>query len=407
MEKTKLWTKDFLIDTIINFLLYLIYYLLMVIITVVAKDTLQASLSEAGLASGIFIVGTLFARLFVGKSIELLGRKKMLYAGIIFYFVTMLFYFDIKSLLILYIIRFLNGIGYGIASTATSTIVANIIPSTRRGEGINYYGLSTSVAAAVGPFLGMFLEQYMNFTFIVMFCVVLLLICLVSSLFLDVTEMKLSKEELAKLSRFSLDNFLEANVFPIAFIGLFMGFCYSSVLSFLAAYAQEINLVAAGTFFFVAYAVVITISRPFTGIIFDKKGENFVMYPCYICLAIGLFLLSQAHYGYVLLLAGVFVGLGYGTFMSNGQAICVKLSPYYRMGVATSTYFIALDLGLGVGPFLLGFLRPVIGFQGIYIVTAIVAFLCVFLYYALYGKKVGRMNCTTANCKNCLSGDEG
>jgi MFS family permease len=406
MEKTKLWTKNFFIDTIINFLLYLIYYLLMVIITVVAKDTLQASLSEAGLASGIFIVGTLFARLFVGKSIELFGRKKMLYAGIIFYLVTMLFYFDIKSLLILYIIRFLNGVGYGIASTATSTIIANIIPSTRRGEGINYYGLSTSVAAAVGPFLGMFLDRYMNFTFIVMFCVALLLICLVASLFLDVTEMKLSKEELAKLSRFSLDNFLEANVFPIAFIGLFMGFCYSSVLSFLAAYAKEINLVAAGTFFFVAYAVVITISRPLTGIIFDTKGENFVMYPCYICLAIGLFLLSQAHYGYVLLLAGVFVGLGYGTFMSNGQAICVKLSPYYRMGVATSTYFIALDLGLGVGPFLLGFLRPVIGFQGIYNVTAIVAFLCVFLYYALYGKKVGRMNCTTANCKTHLSGNE-
>lgn len=86
----------------------------------------------------------------------------------------------------------------------------------------------------------------------------------------------------------------------------------------------------AGTFFFVVYAVVITITRPGLGVLFDRKGENFVLYPCYIALAIGLWLISVAHTSWVLLLAGVFVGLGYGTFMSNGQAVCVKLVPIPR-----------------------------------------------------------------------------
>jgi MFS family permease len=389
MSKTKLWTKDFLLDTIVNFLIYLIYYLLMVIITVVAKDTLGASLSEAGLASGIFILGTLLARLFVGRSIEMYGRKKTLYAGILFYFITTLFYFSLGSLAILYAVRFFNGIGYGIASTATSTIISNIVPEARRGEGINYYGLSTSLAAAVGPFLGMFLHAYMSFTFIIECCVALLLFCLGAVFFLEVREIELSVKEKARLKSFCINNFIEKRVFPIAVVGFFMGFCYSSVLSFLAAYAQEIHLLEAGTFFFVVYALVITISRPFTGIVFDRKGEHFVMYPSYVLLAIGLFVLSQAHSGAVLLLAGVFVGLGYGTFMSNGQALCVKLSPNYRMGVATATYFIALDLGLGVGPFLLGELLPTIGFQGIYIVTAVLALLCVGLYYFLYQKDGG------------------
>ena len=133
MSNQSLWNKDFLLDTGINFVVYLIYYLLMVIIAVVAKDQLHASLGEAGLASGIFIVGTLLARLQFGKAIELYGRRKSLYGGILFYFVTTLLYFYIPNLAILYGIRFLNGMAYGIVSTATNTIVASCIPAEKRG----------------------------------------------------------------------------------------------------------------------------------------------------------------------------------------------------------------------------------------------------------------------------------
>jgi MFS family permease len=389
MSTERLWTKDFLLDTIINFFIYLIYYLLMVIIAVEAKNSLHASLSEAGLASGIFIIGTLLARLFAGRSIETYGRKRMLYIGIIFYLVTTVCYFSMSSLGILYLVRFLNGIGYGIASTATSTIISSIIPATRRGEGINYYGLSTSLAAAIGPFFGMLLQTYFDFTYIVEFCLVLLIVCFGACLCLKVPEIELTEAEKENLKHFRLDNFFERRVYPIALVGLIMGFCYSSVLSFLAAYAQEANLMIAGTFFFVVYALVITITRPSTGVLFDRKGENFVMYPSFVFLAIGLLLISLSHQSWLLLLSGVFVGLGYGTFMSNGQAVCVKLSPSYRMGVATSTYFIALDLGLGIGPYLLGYMRPSIGFSGIYITTSVLALLCVGLYYLVYGRYRG------------------
>ena len=158
-------------------------------------------------------------------------------------------------------------------------------------------------------------------------------------------------------------------------------------MSFLAAYSQEINLVDAGTFFFVVYAVVITISRPMTGVIFDRKGENYVMYPCFIFLAIGLFMLAITNSAWLLLLSGVFVGLGYGTFMSNGQAVCIKLTPAHRVGVGISTYFVALDLGLGVSPYILGELRPVIGFNGIYELVAIMAVICFVMYHFMYGTR--------------------
>ena len=73
--------------------------------------------------------------------------------------------------------------------------------------------------------------------------------------------------------------------------------------------------------------------------------------------------------------------------MSNGQAICVKLVPDYRIGVAVSTYFVALDLGLGVGPYLLGAARDAIGFAGIYALTGAAALACAVLYYIVYASR--------------------
>ena len=214
-----------------------------------------------------------------------------------------------------------------------------------------------------------------------------MILCVLGSIAMRFEEPKLHRTANEEGHGARISDYLEPRVASIATVGLFMGFCYSSVLSFMAAYAQEMNLVMAGTFFFVVYAVIITITRPGLGVLFDRKGENFVLYPCYIALAIGLWLISVAHTSWVLLLAGVFVGLGYGTFMSNGQAVCVKLVPIRRVGVATSTYFITLDLGLGVGPYFLGLVRPSMGFSGVYVVTAVFALLCFVLYHFMYGRR--------------------
>ena len=126
---------------------------------------------------------------------------------------------------------------------------------------------------------------------------------------------------------------------------------------FLSSYTKVIHLVSAGSFFFVVYALVITFTRPLTGRIFDAKGEQYVMYPSYLFLTAGLFLLSVTTNSVTLLLSGALVGLGYGTFMSNGQTVCLKIVKEHRISIALSTYFIGLDLGLGVGPYLMGVLE--------------------------------------------------
>ena len=172
----KLFNKGFFAITFINFIVYLVYYLLMVIIAVIAQSNLHASLGQAGLASGIYIIGTLLARLLIGKKLELIGRKATLRYGALFYLLTTIAYLYVPAIPVLYLVRFLNGFGYGALSTATNTIVTAYIPKARHGEGINYYGLSTSLAAAIGPFLGLILLNTTDFHFIVAFSIVLVLI---------------------------------------------------------------------------------------------------------------------------------------------------------------------------------------------------------------------------------------
>lgn len=390
MNKPKLWTKDFLIVSTANFFLYFTFYLLMVSITVFATEKFHATPSVAGLASGIFVLGTLIARLFGGRSIDRVGWKKMLYIGFVFFLITTALYFLVNSLTFLLINRFLNGAALGIASTATGTIVAKIIPNERRGEGTGYYALSVTLAAAFGPFLGMFLGQHAGYNMNFALCIILLAISFIAVFFVKVPKIEFTKEQLEKMKGFSIHNFFEAKAVPIAIIGFFIAFGYSSILTFLTSYAKEINLVDVGSFFFIIYAVFIIVSRPFTGRWFDQKGENLVMYPSFILFGVALLLLAQAHNGAVLLAAGALVGLGYGTFSSSAQAISIKVSPKNRMGLATSTFFIFLDGGIGVGPFILGLLIPFIGYRGLYMVMAVVVLACLFLYYFLHGRKTGK-----------------
>ncbi len=390
MNKPKLWTKDFFIVSLANFFLYFTFYLLMVSITVFATEKFHATPSQAGLASGIFVVGTLIARLFSGKSIDRVGWKKMLYIGFIFFLLTTCFYFFINSLPLLLVNRFLNGAALGVASTATGTIVAKIIPHERRGEGTGYYALSVTLAAAIGPFLGMFLGQHAGYNMNFTLCIILLALSFGAVFFVNVPKIEFTKDQLANMKGFSFHKFFEPKAFPIAVIGFFIAFGYSSILTFLTSYAKEINLVDVGSFFFIVYAVFILVSRPFTGRWFDQKGENFVVYPSLLLFSIALLVLSQAHQGFTFLVAGALVGLGYGTFSSSAQAISIKVSPKDRIGLATSTWFIFLDGGIGVGPFIIGFLIPFIGFRGLYLCMAVVVFACLFLYYFMHGRKAGK-----------------
>ncbi|MFK9093977.1 MFS transporter [Bacillus salipaludis] len=385
-SKPKLWTKDFIIVSTINFLITVIFYLLIVIIGKYAVDQFHASTSQAGLVTGIFIIGSLVGRLFTGRFIESLGRKKTLYIGLVFFILTTLLYLLNINISVLLITRLLHGIGAGMVGTATGTIAAQIIPATRKAEGIGYFSMSAALSTAIGPFIGLYMTQHTNFQTIFIFSVALGAISFITSIFVNVPAL----EGIAQASEnkgFKLSHFIEPKALPIAFVTLVIAFCYSSVLSYINFYAIEIDLIGTASFFFLVYSIAVLLSRPFTGRLMDVKGANYVIYPAFIILAGGMVILSTVNTGITLLIAGALIGLGFGNIQSSTQAVAVKLTPPHRMGLATSTFFIFLDAGLGFGPYLLGFIIPVTGYSKLYVILGVVALASSILYYLLHGKK--------------------
>ncbi|WP_107923756.1 MFS transporter [Lysinibacillus parviboronicapiens] len=389
MEATrhKLWTKDFLIVSLINFTITLIFYLLMVTIAGYAVEQFGASTSTAGLVSSIFIIGTLFGRLGTGRIIGDWGSKKTLFCGLLLFMLSTMSYFLAGNLPLLMLNRLVQGIALGVASTATGTIIAQILPADRRGEGIGYYSLSAILATAIGPFVGILLTQlFADYRMIFAVDSVLAIICFMMYFIVTVPDAPNKAKDLAAKTGFKVSNFIEMRAVPIAFVALVIGFAYSGVMSFMTFYAKELDLVTAGSYFFIVYAIVILATRPFTGKLLDARGANIVIYPCLVLFAIGMYAFSAATSTVVFLIAAACIGVGYGNFNSVAQAIAIKVTPNERLGLATSTYFILYDLGLGVGPYFLGFFAPTIGYSAIFLTMVFVILLSIVLYYFLYGK---------------------
>ncbi|PIC64214.1 MFS transporter [Sporosarcina sp. P13] len=381
MDNKKIWTKDFIVTSIINFLLMLVMYLLIVTIAPFSVKEYGVSTSVAGLVSGIFIIGTLIARLAVGGLISKVGSRRILLIGLAITVLASAFYLGAVNLPLLMANRFFHGVGLGIASTATGTMVAQMLPPSRRGEGIGYFSLSTVLATAIGPFFGIFLSQHFEFSVLFIFCLAISIGCALMFFFVRKTPAVMPKKDVqVSKVKFGVSSLLEKRALPIGFITLLAAMAYSGVLSFISFYAEEVNLVNAASFFFLVYAIAVLLSRPFTGKLLDVKGNKFVVYPSLLLFAAGLLLLSGVQAGWMLLLAGGILGLGFGNFQSSAQAIALQGVKPERLGVATSTFFIFLDFGFGFGPYVLGALIPLIGYRELYVVLTIVVIVALALF---------------------------
>lgn len=361
-----------------------------------AIEQFHASESIAGLASSIFIIGALFARLLTGKYLEVIGRKKVIYVSLALFLIAALLYFPVLDLNLLLLVRFIQGVTFGAATTAMTTAVMDMIPDSRRGEGTGYFALSTTIATAVGPFLGLFITQNADYEMIFTACTAFSVLSLLIILFAKIPEADITDEQLESMKKgVKLQDFLEKKAVPISVILIVMGISYSSIVSFINLYAVKIKLEEAASLFFLVYAVFLFISRPIAGRLQDIKGDNFIMYPAILLFSLCLLLIGITQNGFILLLAGILLAAGYGTIVSAAQAIAIKETPKHRVGLATSTFFIFMDVGMGLGPFIIGMIVPYVGYRGMYLTLAVVVFLSLTLYYFLHGKKTASRKQTT------------
>ena len=219
MQQSKLWTKNFILIFIANFFVALNFYLLMTTLAVYAVAKFHVSDSVAGLAASMFVIGALVARLFAGKYIEVIGRKKMLFGSLLLFLVSTIFYFFSMNILFLLLIRFVNGVAFGIAANTMTTAIMDMIPKERMGEGAGYFALSPVFATAIGPFLGVVLVQYFDFNMVFITCTIFATITFITGLFAKIPEANLSKEQLEGIkSGFRVQDFFEMKALPISIV---------------------------------------------------------------------------------------------------------------------------------------------------------------------------------------------
>jgi MFS family permease len=387
--KERLWTRELILSALANLFLGLVFYLLMTTMALYAVARFGASDTLGGLTSSMFVIGATAARLFAGNLVDLIGRRRALLIFMAVFLAASVSYLPIdsfQSIGALLAIRAIHGVAFAIASTAASALAQARIPASRRGEGTGYYALSLTLAPALGPFLALLLVQRTGYPALFIAASVMSLLGMLVSLFVRSADAPLSPAERARLRRFHPRDMLHVNVIPVATFMFVTSLAYSGVLTFLEAYADGHGLTTGASLFFLVYAAVLFVSRFVAGRIQDVRGDNLIVYTALVAFTAGLVVLAVARADAVLLVSGGLIGMGFGTLVSALQAVAVNRVPVQRIGVAISTHFFMIDLGIGVGPVFLGLLLAHTGYSGMYLLLAGVVVFSAGLYHLVHGR---------------------
>lgn len=327
---------------------------------------------------------------FTGSIIRDVGYRRVLGIGVFFFFLMNVAYFFSHEIWQIFSVRFISGVAIGVIGTATGTYVATIVPRQFHGRGISYFSMSTALALCFGPFIGIALIGSFGYDGIFSIATGLSAVSLLLMWFvIDVTPPKDQKREKKSLS---LDDFIDKRLVSFSiFVGI-VCLTWGNVQALLADYAKTYDVVAAASSFFLLYAGASLLTRPITGKFYDAHGPVVLIFSTLVLMIVGLLLLASHAGSWVVLLAGAIMGLGFGNFQSLSQVSGISLVPRERFAQATSTIFIFFDLGVGMAPYLSGFLVQPVGYAGIFAINAAVVALTIPLYWIVWKKRPQKPN---------------
>lgn len=385
-SKPPIWTKNFIGISLTQHILFIVFYALLTTLPLYVIRELGGSNAEGGLVVTAMLVAAILIRVVSAKMLEKIGIKKGLVYAVIAFSVTTFGYIWIHDFGALLALRFVHGLSFGVLTTATGTLVANIVPTERHGEGIGYFSMAMNLAMVLGPFIALTLLQFVSFQVLFMVLSGIAVGAVILSFLVEVPYEE-NKRELDKAVALSLHDFIEIKALPVSAIMALSSFAYASIISFVSVYGDSIGLSRAVSYFFLVYSVAMLISRPYFGKRFDARGPAYAIVPGLLFFTIGLLLLSFAGSSWMLLLSAVFTGLGYGTVTPSFQTMAIQTTSRARSGHATATFFIALDLGLAAGAFFLGFVVESFGFSILYQLSAVLALVVLGLFLMMKRKQ--------------------
>lgn len=374
----------------------MVMYMLLGTVTEYA-ESMGTGVMIAGLVSGIYVFGGLCSRLCSGAGMQKMGWKRLAIAAMTLHFAACCCYFLVDGIVMLIIIRFIHGLGFGAAANATMTIGMSILPKSRYGEATGYFMMATTLAVAAGPFAGGIVYDATGPVGCFFMASLLSLLMLIFIALMDLegidpgpragTDTRArAKGTASQSSEFSseikgIDRFLEIKAFPVSLCILLVAVGYAAIMSFYRLYAAEVELTKEFTYYFLFYGGFLLASRPLAGKLQDKFGDHIVCIPGIIAQAAGLILLAWHPCMATIIACALGTALGFGTLNSACNAIVCRNAGPARRPYAITTFWICCDGGVGIGPTVLGAIVSAAGYTGMYYIAALVTLAALPVYY--------------------------
>lgn len=380
----KLWNKNYCKVMAANFSLFFAFYVLTPLLPLYLSEHFGATKDVIGLVLSGYTITALFFRPFSGYLVDSFPRKKVLMVCFGVFSIFFAGYLAAGTLLMFTIVRTLHGGPFGALTVSNSTVAIDVLPSSRRTEGIGYYGLSNNLAMAIAPTIGVFIYKLTD-SFDLLFWIALVVAC--AGWLIDST-VELERKEITSHFKLSWDRFFLLKGWLIGMNMVAFGFCFGVLSNYLAIYGKEVLGITGGTgTYFMLCSVGLILSRLQGGKALREGRLTFnagsgmaislIGYTIFIAIpAFAPVLTPLGYYGSALL-----IGLGNGHMWPAFQNMTINVAHNNQRGTANSTILISWDIGMGLGILLGGIIAEHIGYHAAFWTVAGVNALGVALFF--------------------------
>lgn len=359
----KLLNRNFVIICLSQLTFGISFFMILPIMPLYLVSDMQVSKSMAGVIVSLYTIGALLVRPFSGPLVDRFQRKPLMLLTMFLFAIASAGYIFAMHLLVFAAFRFIHGVFFSISSTSTNTVAIDNMPVSKRGTGIGLVGVIVSLSMALAPMVG--LELMEHFAARTTFAVAsgFAFFSCVLALFVSAPKKDIPKTSRAIFEPAAL--ILKAGLWP-AFTYLLTIFSYGLTSNYIALFAVERGLEHISGTFFMCLSAGLVLSRMFSGLLLDKGYLSQVI--------IGGQLIVVGSFAYVLLWSGPFVflssglllGLGFGMCMPSFQGLIISLAPPDKMGTANSTFYLAMDTGIGLAILTGGFIADLTSLAATY-----------------------------------------
>lgn len=366
--KERLWNRNYCTAMAGNFMLFFSFYLLTPLLPIYLASQFAADKDMIGLVLSGYVLAALFVRPFSGFVVDTFDRKRVLMLCFFFFFICFAGYIGAGTLLMFAVVRTLHGLPFGASTVANSTVAIDVLPSSRRNEGIGYYGLSNNLAMAIAPSAGIWIYG-MTGNFSLLFWISL---AVALGGFVCSTSVKLPKRRRVEgKPKMSLDHFFLTRAWLLALNIMCFGLCWGVMSNYVAIYAKEVIGITEGTgLFFALLSIGLFTSRLYgqKGLRKGRLAENAIEGAAISAVGFTLFAMVEQEWAFYL--SAILVGLGNGRMYPAFLNMFVAMARHDQRGTANSSILTSWDIGMGIGILAGGVLVEYTGYASAFWFTA-------------------------------------